>query len=145
MKKLVFLFIVLLSFNLAANAGDDTPIQFNQLPATAIQFVKINFKDRPIALIKKDSGFFDTSYDVIFTNGDKVEFDKKGNWTKVYSQKADFPVAIIPSQINTYLNNTYPNVAVVQIEKTDRNGYEIDLSNNIELEFNNLFKLISID
>lgn len=34
-------------------------------------------------MVKVESDFLQKSYDVIFIDGNKVEFDKKGNWIEV--------------------------------------------------------------
>ncbi|MEN9919830.1 MAG: hypothetical protein RL662_2266 [Bacteroidota bacterium] len=145
MKKILVLFVALVTFSFTASAGDDIPIQFNELPKVSIQFIKNNFQEKSVALVKKENDFFDVSYDVIFTNGDKVEFDKKGNWTKVSAAQATFPKGIVPAQITNYVNQKYPNTYIMEIEKTDYKGYEVDLSNGLELKFNKAFKLVSID
>ena len=83
MKKIVFLFVCLLAVSLNVSAGNDKPIQVSEMPKSAQQFIKNHFADQSVAVAKVETEFMDKSYDVIFTNGDKVEFDKKGKWTKV--------------------------------------------------------------
>ena len=53
------------------------------MPQPAQQFIKQHFADSKVALAKMESDFFYKSYEVIVTNGDKVEFDNKGNWEEV--------------------------------------------------------------
>ena len=86
MKKLVFLLVCLFTLQTVARADDDKPIQVTQMPQLAQQFIKQHFSDSKVALAKMESDFLYKSYEVIFTNGNKVEFDKKGNWEEV-----DFP------------------------------------------------------
>ena len=83
MKKLVFLLVCLFTLQTVARADDDKPIQVTQMPQQAQQFIKQHFADSKVALAKMESDFFYKSYEVIFTNGDKVEFDNKGNWEEV--------------------------------------------------------------
>ena len=75
MKKLVFLLVCLFTLQTVARADDDKPIQVTQMPQQAQQFIKQHFADSKVALAKMESDFFYKSYEVIFTNGDKVEFD----------------------------------------------------------------------
>ena len=75
MKKLVFLLVCLFTLQTVARADDDKPIQVTQMPQPAQQFIKQHFADSKVALAKMESDFFYKSYEVIFTNGDKV--DKK--------------------------------------------------------------------
>ena len=78
MKKLVFLLVCLFTLQTVARADDDKPIQVTQMPQPAQQFIKQHFADSKVALAKMESDFFYKSYEVIFTNGNKVEFGKNG-------------------------------------------------------------------
>ena len=98
-----------------------------------------------IKLIRKEIDVMELSYDVIFTNGDKVEFDKKGNWTNVDCEHTQVPVAIIPQAIQAYVTKNYPQAKVLKIEKNDRKGYDIDLSNGFDIEFDKKFRVVEID
>lgn len=95
-------------------------------------------------MAKMESGLFDTSYDIIFTNGDKVEFDRNGNWTELKCKYSQVPVRLIPAAINSYVKKNYSSAKVLEIER-DRNEYDVKLSNGIELTFNKKFQVIDID
>ena len=93
MKKLVFLLVCLFTLQTVARADDDKPIQVTQMPQLAQQFIKQHFSDSKVALAKMESDFLYKSYEVIFTNGNKVEFDKKGNWEEVDCKHTSVPVS----------------------------------------------------
>mgnify|MGYP000804326718 FL=1 len=82
MKKIVVLFVSMLVLATTASAGNDKPIQVSQLPQTAQQFIKKYFGDRKVAFAKEESDFR-KSYEIAFKNGDKIEFDRKGEWTDI--------------------------------------------------------------
>ena len=145
MKKIMFLFVSLFVMNLAVFADNDKPIQVNQMPKSAQEFVKTHFSNQSVAVAKMETDFLDKTYDVIFTNGDKVEFDKKGKWTKVDCEHTQVPVEIIPVAIQQYVGKNYPDAKVVKIEKTDRKGYDVDLSNGFDLEFDRKMRVVEID
>ena len=63
--------------------ADDKPIEYAKLPKQSQEFISNYFAGKHIALVKMDKEFFDTSYEVIFSDGNKVEFDKKGLWKDV--------------------------------------------------------------
>ena len=42
-----------------------------------------------VAMAKLESGMFYKSYDVVFTNGEKVEFDKSGEWKEVRCRQSE--------------------------------------------------------
>ena len=143
MKKLM-LILGLLMFNVMVWAGNDKPIAMEKMPEKAQLFVKQHFANAKVALSKTETDILNRSYNVIFTNGDKVEFDKRGNWTDVDCQFSQVPVEIIPELIRTYVTNTYPDATYKKIEKDGR-GYEVKLSNGWELKFDRSFRLVDLD
>lgn len=145
MKKLAFLFVGLFVMTLTVWAGNDKPIQVSELPQKAQQFIKKHFADQSVAMAKMETEFMDKSYDVIFTNGDKVEFDKKGKWTSVDCKHTQVPAEVIPVDVQKYVTRNYPDAKILKIEVTDRKGYEIDLSNGFDIEFDKKMNVIDID
>ena len=145
MKKIAFLFICLFTMSLSVWAGNDKPIDVTEMPKAAQTFIKAHFANQSVAMAKMENEFMSKSYDVIFTNGDKVEFDKKGNWTNVDCEHTQVPVAIIPQAIQAYVTKNYPQAKVLKIEKNDRKGYDIDLSNGFDIEFDKKFRVVEID
>lgn len=145
MKKLAFLFVCLFTLNMMAWAGNDKPIQVTEMPKSAQQFIKSHFAGQAVAMAKMETEFLDKSYDVIFTNGDKVEFDKKGQWTKIDCKHTQVPAEVIPEAIQKYVAQNYPDAKILKIEVTDRRGYEIDLSNGFDIEFDKKMNVIEID
>lgn len=145
MKKMIFLFVSLFVMNLAVFADNDKPIQVTEMPKEAQSFVKSHFANQSVAVAKVETDFFDKTYDVIFTNGDKVEFDKKGNWTKVDCEHTQVPQTVIPAAIQQYVSKNYPDAKVVKIEKTDRKGFDVDLSNGFDIEFDKKMRVVEID
>lgn len=145
MKKLVFLFACLFAMALSVSAGNDKPIQVTELPKAAQQFIRNHFADQSVAMAKVETEFMDKSYDVIFTNGDKVEFNKKGQWTNVDCKHTQVPQAVIPMDIQKYVAKNYPDAKVLKIEVTDRKGYEVDLSNGFDIEFDKKMNVRDID
>ena len=140
MKKLLLLFVCLFTLQTIARADDDKPIQVSQMPQKAQQFIKQHFAGSNIAMAKVESDFLQKSYDVIFTDGNKVEFDKKGNWTEVNCKFSVVPQGIIQK----YTATNYPDAKVLKIER-DKTDYEVKLSNGWELKFDSKFNLIDID
>ena len=54
------------------------------------------------------------------------------------------PAAIVPAAIAAYVKATFPNTVITKIDK-ERYGYEIELSNDIELKFNHAGVMMAID
>ena len=144
MKKVLLLLVCLFTLQTVVWADDDKPIQVNQLPQTAQTFIKTHFPDNKVAMAKMETDWFDKSYDVIFTNGDKLEFDKKGIWTEVNCKYCAVPVAVVPHAIKKYVATNYPDAKMLKIER-DKHDYEVKLSNGWEIKFDMQFNVIDID
>lgn len=146
MKKLMKLFAVgcALSAQTLVFAGQDKPIKIEQLPANAQQIINNHFAGQKVALAKVDSELFGKTYDVIFTNGDKLEFDSKGDWIEVECKKSQVPAAIVPESISKFVSDSYPQTKILEIDR-DRRGYDVKLSSHIELKFDGQFQLVGID
>ena len=43
------------------------------------------------------------------------------------------------------MQKQYPNAKILKIELTDRKGYDVGLSNDVEIEFDKRFNVIDID
>ena len=140
MKKLIFLFVCVFSIQVAL-ADNDKPINFTQ---AAQKFVKQHFPKAKIAFVKMETELFDKSYDVVFNNGDKLEFDKKGEWTEVNCKSTVVPAKVIPAPIKKYVETNYPEAKVLSIER-DRYDYEVKLSNFWEIKFDMNFNVIDMD
>lgn len=144
MKRWMMALACLLGLQTAVLADNDRPIAVNQLPAAAQQTVKKHFAGLQVALAKVESGLIEKSYDVIFTDGSKIEFDRNGNWTEISCKGSAVPAALVPAAIRTYVQTNYPGALIRKIEK-DRREYEVDLSNGVEVTFNTRFQVIDID
>lgn len=145
MKKWTILFVSMLVMSVTTWAGNDKPIQISQMPQAAQQFIKKHFSNQSVAVAKVETELLDKNYDVIFTNGDKVEFNKKGQWTNIDCKHTQVPVEVIPMAIQKYVSQQFPNAKVVKIEITDRKGYEVDLSNGFDIEFDKKMNVIDLD
>lgn len=143
-QSAVVALVCLVAFSVSALADNDKPVNVNQLPATAQQTLKKHFSAKKVALAKMESGLFEKSYDVVFNNGEKVEFDRNGNWTEINCNMSSVPTGLVPAKITSYVKSTYPGTKILQIEKDD-NRYEVKLSNRLEVTFNKNFQVVDID
>ncbi len=144
MKK-IFLAIACV-FTLMANACADNyqAIDCSQLPEKAQTFLSTYFPEAKISLVRKESDVLELHYDILFVDGSKVEFDRKGNWTEVDCLTLPLPAGIVPEGIVKVVNAHYPGVDITKIERDDRE-IDVKLSNRVELTFNKNFQLIDVD
>lgn len=144
LRSLPLILMCLLFSCSQVTADDDKPIDFVDLPEQAQTFVSNYFAEKTVALAKVESGLFRKKYDVIFTDGTKLEFDGKGNWTEVDCRKSSVPADVVPTEISKYLASTYSDAQILKIEHED-GDYEVSLSSGMEITFNKKFQVIDID
>lgn len=144
MKKVIFLLMCIFSVYTMVWADTDKPIQVGQLPTKAQTFLTTYFKAHKVAFAKMESDLFYKNYDVIFTNGEKVEFDKSGDWMEVDCRVHGVPAPIVPEAIKSYVQANYPEEKIMKIER-DRKEYEIRLSNRWEIKFDSQMRVVDID
>ncbi|MDO4782398.1 MAG: PepSY-like domain-containing protein [Capnocytophaga felis] len=143
-KKIGTLLVALFSVTFAS-AQNDKLISFNQLPAKAQSFIKEHFSEGNIASVWVDADYLlKKEYTVIFNDGSEVEFYSNGDWEEVKSRTGEIPAKIIPAGIARYVQKNFPNTFVKEIKKR-RHGYEIELSNGLDLDFNRAGKFLRID
>ncbi|MCM1501636.1 MAG: PepSY-like domain-containing protein [Bacteroidales bacterium] len=138
MKRFLLVFAAMFAFAAASRAAK--PLNFEKLPIQAQEYVKANVPDLSISLIKKDG----SEYDVVFANGMKISFDKKGSWREIKCKKYHVDERLVPALIREKVNELYPGSFYEKIEKDGKN-YEVELLSGIELTFNAKYKLTHID
>ena len=134
----------MVSCNMVANADNDKPISVKELPAKAQTLLSQHFNGQKVMLVTIESDIVSRSYDVVLQNGTKLEFDKKGNLTEIDCKRGTVPAKLIPQAIQNYLKDNYPGQSVKKIEM-NKNEYEVELANGLDLTFNKHFRLIDID
>lgn len=143
MKKVLFM-TVIFAISMSLNASNDRPVTFEQLPQKAQQFIKQHFPNLQISIAKQDMDLTDKNYDVIFVNGDKIEFTSDGEWTSIDCKYGNVPESAVPSQILNYVKTYHKDLAIIKIEKNRRN-YEVKLKNKIELIFDLKYNFVKYD
>lgn len=144
MKKLFALFLGLFAVYSLVTADNDKPIRVSELPTKAQLFLTTHFKDKKVALAKVENDLLDKTYDVVFTDGEKLEFDKAGEWKEVECKTSGVPASIVPAAILQYVKEHYDGQRILSIER-DRKDTEIRLSNGLEIKFDKKNRVIDID
>ena len=135
MKKIFLTLVVALGLVLPMEARDRYERTDECLPQAAKVTLSQNFKAK-VALVKieKTIGAIQ-EYEVILTDGTEVSFDAKGNWDSIETPlKKSVPIKLIPEAIVNYVKDNYKKVDIVSIDK-ENYGYEVELSNGIEMRF----------
>ncbi len=135
MKKLLIIFAVLIGV-FTASARDNYSHHAADLPNSAQVVLKNNFK-ADVSHIKIEKNFGKIKeYDVVLTDGTEITFDSHGNWKDIeVRQNASVPASLVPKAIADYVKQNQKNAKITGIEK-EKSGYEVELSNGIEIKFN---------
>ncbi len=146
MKKIFFAAALLLAGIATAQAdGRERPISIDQLPDRARQFLAAHFGNLTLAFAVEDPKFIGSEYEVTYTDRTEVDFRSDGEWSSVERRYEAVPAAIVPPQIADYVARS--NFPGQYVRKIDRNAYtwEVELSNGLEIEFDNRFNVIGYD
>ena len=74
LKRMVLAMLSFVALSISASANNDKPIELDQLPQVAQQVVNKHFAGKTVAMVTLESGILDKEYDVVFTDGNKIEF-----------------------------------------------------------------------
>ena len=87
------LFAMLLVLFTVSCSSEDKEFDNVALPMSAQQFVKQYFADASYSRVEKekDNGFWE--YEVLLSDGSKVEFNEKGEWTSVECKYSEMTVS----------------------------------------------------
>lgn len=139
MKRSIFAFVAIVCFGLSTAMAQNT----NANPAIT-QFVTQYFPEATIQMVMPD----EDDIDVVLNDYTKIEFKLNNEWKKVDCEHAtkfiSVPATLVPEQITAYVNANFPNTIIKKLEKKFF-GWEIELSNGLEVKFNNNFKVTKVD
>lgn len=114
------------------------------LPETITAFVKQHFPNATIAGIEPDNDHGGVEYDVYLSDGTELDFDVNNQWETVECRASGVPAAFIPQAIANYVKSNYQNMTIAKIHK-EYHGYEIELSNGLELNFDKSGNFMGMD
>src|SRR5690606_18907873 len=136
--------VALLTTSMGANAQDKL-IDLGQLPKKAQNFIKTYASKLSVAYVKlEDELFSKKSYEVKMNDGSEFEFDKNGEWKEIDMKRKSIPFALIPQAIKDYVAKSFPKNNIVKISRSS-SKYEVELSNGLDLVFNNKGKFLRVD
>lgn len=145
MKKLLLSMMAILGIAVMASAKDTYVHDASALPQAARTTIANNFKAK-VSVVKIDKDFGRISdYEVILTDGTEITFDRHGNWDNVeVNNSREVPAAFIPRGISDYVSRNQRGARIVGIDR-ERNGYDVELSNGVEMKFDKAGKFRGYD
>lgn len=143
-KAIVFtLFLGLSLFNTSCSKNATAQAQ------TIEEFIKAYFPEVELLSTIRD-GF---DYEVTLSDYTQIEFDsnalgKTPEWDEIDCKHSTIyhcvPAALVPAEIADYVKRLHETQPIVKISKDGR-GWDIELSNGIEIEFDRKFNIVEID
>lgn len=145
MKKFLYLFLIgIFSVALWSCSDDDDdwqPISFNKLPDKAQSYINGYCGGMTVKSVEMD----DDGYEVVLTDGLRIDFDFSGEWTEVESvRNLAVPSGFVPVAIQNYIGVNYPNANVTEISR-EPYGYKVELNTAVsgDLRFDQAGNLIN--
>ena len=111
-------------------------VQLSSIPQNAQNFLKQHFANVQVTFIERDWD----DIEVYLANGTQVDFFPNGDWKEVKGY-GNIPNTILPANVMNTIKRTYPNAAIVKIEK-QFTIFEIKLNNMMELYVDNNGQLL---
>lgn len=148
LKKIILVVISLVAAGALgyylANLVRDRAIGPEALPEKVLTFISEHFQDEKIAFAKEDRDLFKLTYEVVLTDGTKLEFRRNGDWKEIKRHRISIPEGIVPQEAAAKVNELYPNSAITKAEYDDKD-LELELDNGLELKFDKSFNLTGLD
>ena len=145
MKKLFLSLVIAMLAVTPMLADNDKMITREELPKKAQLFLTKHFAGVEVLYAKaeRDMGIV-TSYDVVLDGNMKVEFNRSGEWTNVDCEHSKVPNSILPQGVLDYVSTKFAKAYVVEIER-GLMGYDVKLSNDLDLDFDKNGKFLRVD
>lgn len=144
MKTKLFMAVCLIASFVFLGCDKEENVTFDDLPQKAQDFITAHFGDETVAFVVYDKEPFDKNYEVSFSSGNKVEFNKDGKWTDIDCKFSRVPDSVVPEKILEYVIANYENRFIIEIDR-GKNNYEVTLDNDLDLVFNSDYNLIGLD
>lgn len=145
MKKILTLLVCVVLGLGAMSARSRVVRDVKVLPAQAQTMLRTNFPKTQVNHIKIETkALGHDEYDVILNDGTEVEFNHNGEWKDVDCGNRAVPSGLVLPVIGKYVKTNYPSAVIVGIE-VDRNHYEVELSNGVDLKFGRDGRFLKVD
>lgn len=106
-----------------------------RIPAEARDLIASNFTSA-ISVVEEETSLGKVKeYEVVLTDGTEISFNGSGEWKSIDTpNNVPVPAGLVPTAIAKYVAEKHAGAFIVGIEK-DKKGFEVELSNNVELQF----------
>jgi hypothetical protein len=147
MKKIKFYITFFAVATLFVACEEEKFIQENKLPAVSKTFIETHFPNEEITTIVKERDGLSVDYTVYLANGFDIDFTKSGDWDNVDGHFLSVPESILdllPKPLLQHLTTHFQDFSIIEVNR-ERYGYEIGLSNDMDLKFDSNGSFTGID
>lgn len=141
LRLLPLLLIAVIGLGVTACSDKDEPVSPEQLPLDAQVFLSTYFPEATVVTSVKDGD----EYEVVLSDGTRVDFNKKGEWRDVDAAPGmTLPSGFYPVEIDNYVTANFGEDGINEISQEAR-GYEVQLLSGIELLFSYTGEYLGLD
>jgi len=134
MRKIVFPVLAAVFAIVTACSSETYHTDASALPEGPRSEVETNFDAKVVGVKIETNTIGDDEYEVTLEDGTRIDYE--GNqWTDIEAGNGKaVPDRFVPAAILSYVTSNYPGMMITKIDR-DRDGYEVDLSNGLEIKF----------
>ncbi len=103
------------------------------LPEKAATFIQNNFPSADVISVVKDYDDLSYTYDVVLSDGTRIEFKRSGDWKDVEASTSQVPDSVVPENVLSYIKTNYADRHILGISRDFQ--IEVRLDNRLELVF----------
>ena len=142
MKRIFLLISALAAFALQS-CDTEKFIGFGDLPDNAATFIQTYFPSADVISVMKEYDDLSYTYDVVLSDGTKIEFKRSGEWKDIEARTSKVPDSVVPAKILTYVQSSYEANYIVGISRDIR--IDVELDNHFELVFDLSGNYLGVD
>lgn len=143
-STIAFAVLAICSIGFASCSNETSAPDMSQLPQSVQNVITDNFNSDVMVATTETNSFGADEYEVVLVDGTKVKFEGE-EWEEVEVPLGQqVPATFIIEPIQSYISQNMPGQYVVKIDR-DKKGYDVDLSNGVEVKFDTNGTFIKID
>lgn len=141
---IAFALLAIITLGIASCSNETTSDNMSQLPQSIQNTVADNFTSNVLSVTTENNSFGEDEYEIILADGSKIKFEGEA-WEEISVPNGQsVPEVFVLEPIQSYMAQNLPDQTIVKIEK-DKKGYEIKLSNGMEIDFDTAGNFVKID
>ncbi|NLN25906.1 MAG: hypothetical protein GX163_09740 [Bacteroidetes bacterium] len=143
MKNFKFLVITLLIFSVTSTFAQEKYLSTAETPSEIKTYVEQHFSQEKLVYVESERKLLSKKYTAKLNNGVEIDFDDEFQPYEIES-KNGLPDSVLPNSIVQYVSRNFPSEKVKEW-KREKRKQSVELSNGIDLEFDNQGNFIKID